>query len=85
MLNITPNQAQEKGLDLLRSVWRDHKHILVNSPVGSGKTALAALVLNGFVERGLRVMFITPYTVLIGQTGERFVEYGLYYGDIGYI
>ncbi|ECF2112885.1 ATP-dependent helicase, partial [Salmonella enterica subsp. enterica serovar Newport] len=58
MLNITPNLAQERGLQLLRWQWKNNRTFLMYSPTGSGKTGLAAFMVDGYVSRGLRVMFV---------------------------
>ncbi|ECO1060436.1 DEAD/DEAH box helicase [Salmonella enterica subsp. enterica serovar Senftenberg] len=85
MLTITPNFAQERALDMLRRDWKSHNTFMVYAPTGSGKTGLAAFIVDGFVSRGMRVLFCAPYTILIGQTANRFVEYGLPGDEIGYI
>lgn len=77
MLNITPNHAQERGLAELRQNWKSHRTFLVSSPTGSGKTGLAAFITDGFLNNNMRVLFIAPFTVLIEQTSQRFVEYGI--------
>ncbi|EAP3745182.1 DEAD/DEAH box helicase [Salmonella enterica subsp. enterica serovar Abaetetuba] len=77
MLNITPNFAQERGLNLLRRKWKQKRTFMMYAPTGSGKTGLAAFIAAGHVARGLRVMFVAPFTVLVTQTVQRFVEYGL--------
>ncbi|EDR3922244.1 DEAD/DEAH box helicase [Salmonella enterica] len=84
-LTITPNFAQERALNMLRRDWKSHNTFMVYAPTGSGKTGLAAFIVAGFVSRGMRVLFCAPYTILIGQTANRFVEYGLPGDDIGYI
>ncbi|EPT7000073.1 DEAD/DEAH box helicase [Cronobacter sakazakii] len=84
-LTITPNFAQERALNQLRRNWKDTETFMVYSPTGSGKTGLAAFIVAGFVSRGMRVLFCAPYTILIGQTANRFVEYGLPGDEIGYI
>lgn len=76
-LTITPNFAQERALNMLRRDWKANDTFMVYSPTGSGKTGLAAFIVAGFVSRGMRVLFCAPYTILIGQTANRFVEYGL--------
>lgn len=75
-LTITPNFAQERALNMLRRDWKENDTFMVYSPTGSGKTGLAAFIVAGFVSRGMRVLFCAPYTILIGQTANRFVEYG---------
>ncbi|ENC9633441.1 DEAD/DEAH box helicase family protein, partial [Escherichia coli] len=84
-LTITPNFAQERALNMLRRDWKANDTFMVYSPTGSGKTGLAAFIVAGFVSRGMRVLFCAPYTILIGQTANRFVEYGLPGDEIGYI
>ncbi|MGP2470319.1 DEAD/DEAH box helicase [Yersinia sp. 2540 StPb PI] len=85
MLNITPNFAQERALNMLRSDWKSFGSFMVYAPTGSGKTGLAAFIADGFVSRGMRVLFIAPYTILINQTAQRFIEYGLPEDEISFI
>ena len=77
MLNITPNHAQINGLAELRQNWRKYRTFMVSSPTGSGKTGLAAFITDGFINNNMRVLFIAPYTVLIEQTMDRFIQYGI--------
>ncbi|MGT3160898.1 DEAD/DEAH box helicase family protein, partial [Yersinia enterocolitica] len=85
MLNITPNFAQERALNMLRSGWKDNRTFMVYSPTGSGKTGLSAFITKGFIDRGMRVLFIAPFTILINQTSQRFIEYGLPEDEISFI
>ena len=85
MLNITPNLAQGRGLNALRQNWKTTTSFMIYSPVGSGKTGLAAFITAGMISRNMRVMFVAPYTVLLDQTATRFVEYGLPAEEIGYV
>lgn len=85
MLTITPNFAQERGLTMLRQAWKQNRTFMIYSPTGSGKTALAAFITDGHVQRGMRVMFLVPYTILIDQTASRFIEYGLPAEEISYV
>ncbi len=85
MLNITPNFAQERALNMLRRDWKSFNSFMVYAPTGSGKTGLAAFIADGFVSRGMRVLFIAPYTILINQTAQRFIEYGLPEDEISFI
>ncbi|WP_227731138.1 DEAD/DEAH box helicase [Yersinia proxima] len=85
MLNITPNFAQERALNMLRRDWKSFNSFMVYAPTGSGKTGLAAFIADGFVSRGMRVLFVAPFTVLINQTSRRFVEYGLPEDEISFI
>lgn len=77
MLNITPNHAQSIGLAELRNNWLTTRTFLVSAPTGSGKTGLAAFITDGLIKHNKRILFIAPYTVLIEQTRDRFVQYGI--------
>ncbi|WP_427222119.1 DEAD/DEAH box helicase [Yersinia enterocolitica] len=70
---------------MLRSDWKSFNSFMVYAPTGSGKTGLAAFIADGFVSRGMRVLFIAPYTILINQTAQRFIEYGLSEDEISFI
>lgn len=85
MLSITPNFAQERGLNMLRRDWKAFASFMVYAPTGSGKTGLAAFIIDGHVARGMRVLFVAPYTILLNQTAQRFTEYGLPADQISFI
>ncbi|WP_145533708.1 DEAD/DEAH box helicase [Yersinia alsatica] len=85
MLSLTPNFAQERALNMLRRDWKSFGSFMVYAPTGSGKTGLAAFIADGFVSRGMRVLFVAPYTILINQTAQRFIEYGLPEDEISFI
>lgn len=85
MLSITPNFAQERALNMLRRDWKAYESFMMYMPTGSGKTGLAAFVAAGLVSRGMRVLFVAPYTILINQTAQRFAQYGLPEDQISFI
>lgn len=85
MLSISPKAKQVTALNMLRANWKQHRTMLLSASVGFGKTAIAAFITDGFVARGMRVMFVAPYTTLINQTATRFVEYGIPSDQISYI
>lgn len=85
MLTIQPREKQIVALNMLRSAWKQHGSFMMYAPVGFGKTAIAALIASGFINRNMRIMFVAPYTVLLDQTANRFIEYGLPAEEIGYI
>ncbi|MCX8967389.1 DEAD/DEAH box helicase [Erwinia psidii] len=85
MLNITENFAQKRALDMLRRDWKEYNSFMVYAPTGAGKTGMAAFIVDGFVSRGMRVLFCAPYITLVTQTAARFVQYGLPEDEIGYI
>lgn len=85
MLTIQPRGRQITALNMLSANWKQSQSFLLYAPVGFGKTAIAAFITDGFVSRGLRVMFVAPYTVLLNQTAARFIEYGLPADEIAYV
>ncbi len=85
MLNINPKEKQVTALNMLRANWKQHRTMLLSASVGFGKTAIAGFIADGFVSHGMRVLFVAPYTTLITQTANRFVEYGIPADEISYI
>lgn len=75
MLKLRPHQ--EKAISLLRSEWKEKRTHLIYASVAFGKTATAAYIAKSMSDKGMRVLFVAPYTVLVEQTAERFMEYGL--------
>lgn len=73
--NLRPHQ--QRAVSQLRAEWKSKRTHLIYASVAFGKTALASYITQSFVDRGMRVMFIAPYTVLVEQTARRFYEYGL--------
>jgi len=68
---------QQKAIAMLRQGWKQERTHLISAAVGFGKTAVASYLVQSFIERGKRVLFVAPYTVLVTQTAARFEEYGL--------
>jgi len=66
--------------DLIQQVLRTYKEggrrICVVSPTGSGKTIVAAALIQEFVDQGLRVMFQVHLDCLIGQTRSKLWDMG---------
>lgn len=74
-LELRPHQA--KIITALRRDWKKYRTHLICSPCGSGKTAMAAYIINGMLRHKMRVLFLAPYQMLVMQTASRFMEYGL--------
>jgi superfamily II DNA or RNA helicase len=68
---------QDRAIAMLRQSWKGHRTHILQAPTGAGKTVIAAHIIKGFVNRGMRVLFIVPLTVLIEQTAESFYKQGL--------
>lgn len=76
MVELRPRQ--NTALEALRlAVAEGQKRILLQAPVGFGKTLLAARYIKERLESGERSIFVAPALSLINQTVERFGEYGL--------
>jgi len=75
MISLYPDQEEFVGE--IRREWPRHKRIVAMMPTGGGKTRVAARIIEGFVNRGLRVCFVVPRITLVGQTARAFNELGL--------
>jgi DNA repair protein RadD len=62
---------------LRESLRSGHRRPLIQSPTGSGKTVLAAAIVEKALAKGKRVIFTVPKLSLIDQTVERFNEEGI--------
>jgi len=60
-----------------------YRRPVVQAPTGSGKTVIAAALVNMARQKGKRVMFVVPALSLIDQTVERFRQNGIF--DLGVI
>ena len=75
---------QQATIDNIRMALKDgYKRPVVQAPTGSGKTVVAAAIINMARQRDKRVLFCVPALSLIDQTVERFRENGIY--EIGVI
>jgi len=75
---------QAQALENLRqSVRQGVRRVALQSPTGSGKTALAAAVCEGALRKGNRMAFVVPAISLVDQTVQAFHEEGI--KDIGVI
>lgn len=75
-----PHQSQLR-VDL-RLGLRDHQAVLVYSPTGSGKTNLAAMLIELLAKAGKRVIFGVHRDALIKQTANTFDGFGFHYSYI---
>lgn len=73
---------QQQAIDDVRQALREgSKRPVLQSPTGSGKTVLAASIINMAREKDRKVLFCVPMLSLIDQTVERFRQNGIF--DIG--
>lgn len=81
MISLYPDQ--EQFLQEVRKLWKAHNRIIGVCPTGFGKTRCAAKIIEGCVNRGMKVCFIVPRISLIEQTARSFIDLGL--SDITYL
>lgn len=80
MIQLYPDQ--QETIDKLRASMRANKSILLQSPTGSGKTAMATYLITSAVNKGRRVMFTVPRKELARQTSLSFEENGVAHGFV---
>src|ERR1700678_2446177 len=69
---------QERALTALKqTVAQGVKRIVLQSPTGSGKTKLAAAMVDGAIRKGNRMAFVVPAISLVDQTVEAFYAEGI--------
>jgi superfamily II DNA or RNA helicase len=75
---------QEEALQAIRaSVGQGVRRLVVQAPTGSGKTLLAAAIVQGAQRKGNRMVFVVPAISLVDQTLEMFYAEGI--RDVGVI
>jgi DNA repair protein RadD len=77
-MNRELHEHQKLAEEMLRESLRSgHRRPIIQSPTGSGKTVLAAAIVEKALAKGKRVIFTVPKLSLIDQTVERFNEEGI--------
>src|SRR5215510_13860522 len=75
---------QEEALQAIRDTVRQQVYRLVcQAPTGSGKTLVAATIVEGALRKNNRLVFVVPAISLIDQACEMFWNEGI--KDIGVI
>lgn len=83
-MNSELRPHQIKAMDAIRqSLSAGRRRIVLQAPTGSGKTVLAAAIVDGALRKGKRVIFTVPALSLVDQTVEKFWAEGI--TDIGVI
>jgi len=74
----TPRAHQIETLSLLRqSLSSGKRRPIIQLPTGAGKTFIAAMIVEGALAKGNRVIFVVPALSLIDQTLQAFYEEGI--------
>lgn len=81
MMELRPFQTQTH-IDLQRAVADGNRALLLQAPTGSGKTVIAARVIQAAVEKGNRVMFFAHRRELVYQCSNKLEEFGVSHGMI---
>jgi superfamily II DNA or RNA helicase len=77
MINeLRPHQIDAMAR-LRQSIAAGKRRIMLQAPTGSGKTMIAAAVVDGALSKGKRVLFTVPALSLVNQTVEAFWEEGI--------
>ena len=72
---------QQDAEDRLRDAMRQgKKRVILCLPTGSGKTEIAAKIIQDAVARNSRVYFVCDRITLVDQTSKRFWNYGIMHG-----
>lgn len=79
---ITLRDYQQTSVEQTRGALRHYRSVLLQSPTGSGKTAMASYMLNNVQARQKRGFFICHRRELIDQTAKTFDKIGIDYGYI---
>ncbi len=80
MITLFPDQTEIVGN--VRKAITGSKSVLLQSPTGSGKTAMAIYMIASAVEKGRRIIFTVPRKDLLEQTSESFAANGIEHGYI---
>lgn len=73
---------QENMVSRCREALRSYRRVLLVSPTGSGKTAIAAFMLGTAAQRGKRSWFVVPKREILLQSAIAFEDQGIQHGLI---
>lgn len=63
-----------------RRALRTHRRVLIQLPTGGGKTVIAAAMMHGAAERGMRAWFVVHRRELVDQTSKTLDKVGVEHG-----
>ena len=64
------------------SIRNGHKRVLVQAATGSGKTHVAALIIEMAIAKGSKVLFVAHRKEIISQTSTKLASMGIKHGVI---
>lgn len=80
MISLYPDQ--QEIVDKVRRQMRTSRAVLLQSPTGSGKTAMATHMIQSARNKDKRIIFTVPRKDLLEQTSESFQANGIQHGYI---
>lgn len=80
MLTLYPDQHEV--MNELRAAMRRKKAVLLQSPTGSGKTAMATDMVIRAVGKGRKMLFSVPRRDLMDQTSKTFIKHKIHHGFV---
>lgn len=84
-LKYKPKNHQIPTLKSMSTALKDNDSVVLFSGTGTGKTYMAAYMINALYQRGYRCVFTAPYVELVTQTRSHMIDYGIPEDDIGVI
>lgn len=75
-------QDQSELVNQTRQLMIKNKSVLMQSPTGSGKTAMATWIINSAKNKNMKVIFCVPRVELFNQTCETFEKNNIPHGYI---
>jgi DNA repair protein RadD len=81
-MTIVLRDYQTDMIDRARVALRRHRAVLIQSPTGSGKTALSAHMMGTASSKGIRSWFVCHRRELVEQTARTFDDVGIEYGFV---
>jgi DNA repair protein RadD len=79
-IELRPYQVEV--IDRLRAATREQRRILLEAPTGSGKTIIAAAIVQFAIEKNRRVLFLAHRRELIHQAADKLLASGIESGVI---
>lgn len=68
---------QKEILNKVRHAFKNHRKVMLQSPTGSGKSVLAAAIIEAAVSKGKKVLFLTERITLALQMAKHLENFGL--------
>jgi superfamily II DNA or RNA helicase len=81
-MKYTPRPYQKDTVNTLHDLYRKYQRLLLVSPTGSGKTVIAAIIIELVIKNSGKVLFLAHRKELITQCSKKLDEIGIDHGII---